>query len=142
MTPILRSKKFTTLGLALALSCGTVGGLLGAAALATGPALAQSAGNGGGGGAGGAGEFGNVMNAAITHARQPNRPRNPPVVLTTRPRVDCGTQRDGSDVRDCKYTERRAPRVVQIYGHAQCAVVQQVPGTDGKPPEFYCLRRL
>lgn len=136
------SKRLSHLALALALSCGTVGGLLTVAAL-TEPALARGQGGGGqGGGEGsGGGEPGGVMNAGEprTHARSPNNPSTvPPTRRAASPEL-CDAQR-GGDVAQCKFSQRSAPRVIRITGFAGCSAIQQIPGTEGRSTEFYCIR--
>ncbi len=136
-----KNRKFSHFVLALALSIGTVGGMASFAAM-TEPALAKSAGGGGNAGGGNAGgENGGVMAAnankpGIANIQQPNIQRSVPDP------TPCGQSADGTDTIKCKYTQRPSPRVVRINGFANCAIVQQVRATDGRPAEFYCLRSM
>lgn len=140
-----RKTRFGHIALALSLSFGTVGGMMGFVAL-TEPAFAAAAGGGGGGGAGAGGgggangEGGNVMAAA----RAPVLPNNPPVVRRSNPVTanGCTTARNTPDLQNCHYTERGTPRIVNIHGFANCAVIGQMPGAKGRPGEFYCLRPM
>lgn len=135
---IKKSSKLSTLALALALSAGTVGGMM-TFALTIEPAQARSAGKGGGGGGGAAGNGGeggdDVMAAHIneprSHARRPN---NPPVARVRPGPQNCQQNTDGVMLQNCRYTQ---PRIVRINGFANCAVVAQVG-----PSEFACLRAM
>jgi hypothetical protein len=138
MNTTLKTKKsrLPFLALALALSAGTVGGMLSIAAM-TEPAMAR--GNGGGGGAGGDGGGANIMNPGNPpNANVPGRGPNARV-MPDRPTCD-EASRPGS-IRDCRYTPARSPRVVNIHGFANCAVVSQVIGANGVP-QFVCVRTM
>lgn len=132
-----RKSRFSHLALALALSTGTVGGMMSFAAM-TEPAFARGNGGGGAGPAGG-GEGGNVMSpAAANIAGAPNRgPRNPPQIGRRGIPDNCNGSRETINTNKCKYTQPRAIRVVNIHGFANCAVVQQTPFG-----EFYCVRPM
>ena len=137
-----RKTRFSHIALALSLSLGTVGGMMGFVAL-TEPAFAAAAGggNGGGGGGGGGangGEGGNVM--AVTHNAAPNNPNR---VTRSQPSTpeSCTTARNTPERQNCHYTERGTPRIVNIHGFANCAVIGQRPGSNGRG-EFYCLRPM
>ncbi|KAF0230374.1 MAG: hypothetical protein FD175_1696 [Beijerinckiaceae bacterium] len=90
--------------LALALSVGTFGGMLGFASL-TEPA--QAAGSG-----------------AQQQVAATTTPTAAPAPAASAP------------------AERPQPRVVRINGFANCAVVKQVNGANGKPAEFRCDRSM
>lgn len=96
--------RFSQLALALALSVGTFGGMMGFVAL-TEPAQA----------AGGSARQQVAATTAPTAASAPT---------VTTP------------------AGRAAPRVVRINGFANCAVVKQIVGTNGKPDEFRCIRAM
>ena len=131
--------RFSHIALALSLSLGTVGGMFSFIAL-TEPAFAAQGGGGGGGGGGaggnGGGEGGNVM-AAVNNAVNANKPQTP----GGQPN-GCTTARNTPDLQNCHYTERSTPRVVNIHGFANCAVIGQRPGSNGRPGEFFCLRPM
>lgn len=105
-TVIAKSAKRTLsqLALALALSIGTFGGMMGFVALTE---SAQAA--------GGKAE----QQVAATSA-----PTSVPTPAASVP------------------AERPQPRVVRINGFANCAVVKQVNGANGKPAEFRCDRAM
>lgn len=121
------SSRFSHLALALALSTGTVGGMMGFVAL-TEPAFARTngGGNGGGGPAGGGEGAANITDPNVRRV-QPST---------------CNGSRDTIDTNKCRYTQPRAVRIVSINGFANCAVVQQMQNVDGKPTEFYCVRPM
>lgn len=107
-----RNKRFSHIALALALSTGTVGGMMAMASLSE-PAFARGNGGGGGGNAGpGGGENGDVMKAIkepyAARRRAPN---------DRRPRVrpeNCGDSQFsyGDGIRNCRYTEMRYYRIL------------------------------
>lgn len=135
-TSTIKNRKLSHLALALALSAGTIGGMMTFAAT-TEPAFAQAAGKGGGGAGGAGGEADpNVMNPnePRTHARRPNLP---PVVRVAPPRPNCQQNTDGVELKNCRYTQRPTPRIVSINGFANCAVVHQAPSG-----QFYCVRPM
>jgi hypothetical protein len=131
-----RAGKLGHIALALALSCGTVGGMMAFAAM-TEPAFAR--GNGGGAGPAG-GAAGGVMNPA---GRGPVGAANDPNEHQKRGRNEiCNGSRDMPQTDRCKYTQPRLVRIVNLHGFANCAVVQQLARVDGKPGEFYCARSM
>lgn len=145
-----KTRRLSILALALALSAGTVGGMMSFAAMTTAPAMAQAAaggggngGNAGGNGGGNGGEPGNIMNnGPITHARTPNRQSEPPIQRARPDRQNCNGSQELAEIEKCKYTLRTVPRIVRINGFANCAVVQQMPSPNGGPTEFYCLKSM
>jgi hypothetical protein len=137
MTSQTKASKIHSIALALALSCGTAGGMLAFATL-TEPAMARGQ---GGGDSGNGGEPGGVMAAdrePVTHAQNQRERRRAPET--------CDAQSDGASLRQCKFTPppatRPTARLVKINGFANCAVVQQVPVGPGQQPEFYCLKGM
>lgn len=138
-----RKTRFGHVALALSLSLGTVGGMMGFVAL-TEPAFAAQGGGGGGGGAGG-GANGGGETSVMSVNRGPALPNNPPVARRASPvshtANGCTTARNTPDLQNCHYTERGTPRIVNIHGFANCAVIGQLPGANGRG-EFYCLRPM
>ncbi len=146
-----KASRFSMLALALSLSAGTVAGMLSIAALTSGPAQAQSAGNGGNGGNGGGGPAGGAGGGAgpmiadigpkvVDDRPRPNRNPNVPPRRAT-PAV-CEGNLSALDAEKCKHNQRSTPRIVRINGFAQCAIVQQVPNPNGGPADFFCLKTM
>lgn len=108
-----RNKRFSHIALALALSAGTVGGMMAIATLSE-PAHARGNGGGGGstGGNGSGGENGDVMKATsapnIARQRTPNGrvPRFNP--------ENCADSQYsfGTGIRSCRYTQARSYRAL------------------------------
>ncbi|OYU48615.1 MAG: hypothetical protein CFE31_09170 [Rhizobiales bacterium PAR1] len=138
-----RKTRFSHFALALSLSLGTVGGMMGFIAI-TEPAFAAAAGGGGGGGGGaGGGANGGGEASVMSVSRGPALPNNPPIVRRSTPVTanGCTTARNTPDLQNCHYGERGTPRIVNIHGFANCAVIGQLPGANGRG-EFYCLRPM
>ncbi len=149
-----KASRFSMLALALSLSAGTVAGMLSIAALTSGPAQAQSAGNGGNGGNGGGGPAGGAGGGAnpMSISKFPNNPsfdidrqrpnRNPNFQVRRAVPPVCEGNVSQFDAEKCKINQRSAPRIVRINGFAQCAVIQQVPNPNGGPADFFCLKTM
>lgn len=136
-----KKSRFSHIALALALSVGTVGGMASFLALTE---VAEAKGNGGGG-AGGGGEPAPAAVKANNNGPAINRapPINPPPQQALRAQdLNCGGSRDMIENESCRHNARSTPRIVRINGFANCAVVQQIPGPNGGPAEFYCLRPM
>lgn len=109
MTTHKKSRKFSQLALALALSVGTIGGMAGFAGL-TEPASAMG-----------------LRSEAASEAAA--------TVKTSAVAIGVNPARETQQVRT-------SPRVVQINGFANCAVVRQMPNTAGQAAQFSCVRPM
>ncbi|MCA0401731.1 MAG: hypothetical protein LCH38_13050 [Proteobacteria bacterium] len=134
--------RLSNLALALALSAGTVGGMMSIALTADIAQAANIAGGHNGGGHNGGGNNGNGADGGAPVMR-PNEPRSfaraprAPRVAAPRGQIQkCEGNSSGSDNTHCRF-ETRPARIVSTHGFANCALIEQT-----RYGEFYCARPM